>query len=93
VVQLLPASEVAAEIGKSEMWVLRDYRIRLWQNGSSSRGSSVGSMIPGSNAEILEEKSGYYKVKSPLDGSIGWISSMQVAGTRLQNRETRAVCR
>ena len=74
------------------MWILANHRIRLWQNPSPSKGRPVGEMIPGSRAVILEERGDDYRVRSPLDGSEGWIGKVQVAGTRFQDIQTRETC-
>ena len=91
-VELQPASVWAAEMGRTEAWILANHRIRLWQSPSPSKGRLVGEMIPGSRAVILEERGDDYRVRSPLDGSEGWIGKVQVAGTRFQDIETRDTC-
>lgn len=91
-VELQPASVLAAEMGRTETWILANYRIRLWQSPSPSKGRAIGEMMPGSRAVILEQRGDDYRVRSPLDGSEGWIGKVQVAGTRLQDIQTREAC-
>jgi len=93
-IALLSAKEVAKEIGQSEMWVLSNYKINLWSKTSKNgKGSVVGRLISGSHALIIDENSRDYKIQSPLDKSIGWISKIQVKGTLLQDTKTREKCK
>ncbi len=80
------------ELGRSESWVLQNHRINLWERPGSDRGSKVGELLVGSRAVIVEESPGAYRVKSPADGSIGWISDIQVAKTLTQDVSTRQAC-
>lgn len=91
--QLQSAASVAAELGRTEIWVLQNHKINLWNAPGQGRTRKVGELIPGSRAVILEEQGDAYKVKSPLDGSTGWISSVQVARTIHQDVSTRKPCR
>lgn len=91
-VELQPASVWASEMGRTETWILANHRIRLWENPSPSKGRPVGEMIPGSRAVVLEERGDDYRVRSPLDGSKGWIGKVQVVGTRFQDIQTRETC-
>jgi hypothetical protein len=92
-VVLLSASDVASEFGKSEMWVLSNHRVNLFsKTRNEGKGSAVGEMIPGSHARIIDRRGGDYLVRSPLDGSQGWISPIQVAGEVLQDPDTNELC-
>ena len=92
-IELFSASELAKEYGKNEMWVLNNVKINLWERASSKgKGKKVGQMLPGSRALILETSTGDYKVKSPLDKSVGWINKIQVKKTLFQDTETRKAC-
>lgn len=82
----------AKELGQSEAWVQQNHRINLWQRPGADRGSKVGALLVGSRALILEESTGAYRVKSPADGSIGWISDIQVAQTLSQDVASREPC-
>jgi hypothetical protein len=92
-VELLPTSDVASELGTSEAWVLSNFRINLFsKTRNEGKGRPVGEMIPGSRARIIDRRGGDYLVISPLDGSQGWISSIQVAGEVLQDPDTNELC-
>lgn len=92
-IELHSAQYMANEYGQSEMWVLSNVKINLWEKETpKGKGKKVGSMIPGSRALIIEEGSEDYKVKSPLDKSIGWISKIQINRTLYQDTETRQPC-
>ena len=93
-IELHSAKYMGKEYGQSEMWVLSNVKINLWEKETpKGKGKKVGSMIPGSRALIIEEGADDYKVKSPLDGSIGWINKMQVSRTLYQDKETRKPCK
>ena len=81
----------ANELGKSEMWVLANHRINLWQKPRPDKGRKVGEMRVGSRALILEEKAEDYRVEGPLDAS-GWVNKIQVANTLYQRVKTFEPC-
>lgn len=91
-IELKDAAFWANELGRPETWVLQNHRINLWERSGSDRGRKVGEMIPGSRAVILDENSDGYRVRSPLDKSVGWISQIQVARTLRQDTGTRRAC-
>lgn len=92
-IELLSAKEIANELGKSEMWVLMNYKINVWEKSTpDGKGRKVGEMRPGSRAVIIEEGSQDFKIKSPLDKSIGWVNIIQIKGTLMQDTETRRSC-
>ena len=92
-IELHSASYVANEYGESEMWVLQNIKINLWEkNTSQGKGRIVGKLLPGSRALIIQKGSEDYKVQSPYDKSIGWVNEVQVAKTLLQDTETRKPC-
>ena len=72
--------------------VQANHRINLWQGYASDRGRKVGEMLVHSRGIILDENSDAYKVKSPLDQSVGWVSKEQVARTLRQDVQTRRPC-
>lgn len=93
-IELHSAKYMANEYGQSEMWVLSNVKINLWEKETSKgKGKKVGSMMPSSRALIIEEGLEDYKVKSPLDKSIGWISKIQVSKTLYQDTDTREPCK
>ena len=56
------------------------------------KGTRVGQMLPGSRAFILVESDQDFRVRSPLDGSEGWVGKIQVKRTLFQDTETRERC-
>jgi len=91
---LLSAKEVAREFGWTESYVLQNHRINVWEKTTSNgRGRVVGKMHPGSNALLLERSGDDFKIVSPLDRSIGWVNSIQVARTHYMNPNTFQKCR
>jgi hypothetical protein len=52
----------------------------------------VGHLLVGSRAVIMNETADAYQVQSPADGSVGWISKIQVARVLKQEVETRRPC-
>lgn len=92
-IELVSAREVAAEAGTTEEWVVRNYRVNIWARPTpQGKGRKVGAMLPGSRAVILEEGPEDYRVRSPLDQSVGWVSKIQVKRTLYQDVETREPC-
>lgn len=93
-IELHPACDIAEIYEKSEAWVLGNYKVNLWEKQTSQgKGKSVGKLLPGSRAVILEKGPEDYKVKSPLDKSVGWINKMQVKRVLKQDTITRKPCR
>jgi len=92
-IALVSPAELAREIGRSEAWVIANHKINLWQKmDSSGRGRVVGKMLPGSHALILGRNPQGYKVRSPLDKSVGWVGKIQVKRTLWQDTNTREAC-
>lgn len=93
-IELYSAAYLSNEYGKSEMWILQNIKIKLWQKTTpQGKGRVVGKMLPGSRALIIEKGSEDYKVKSPYDKSIGWVNIVQIKRTLLQDTETRKPCK
>jgi len=92
-IELLSAKEVAKEYGASVQWVLANHKVNVWQLRGSSRGKKVGELLPGSRALILEKFENEYKIRSPLDKSIGYVSKIQVKKTLMQHPKTFELCR
>ncbi len=82
----------AEELGRPEMWMQENYRINLWQGASPNKGQKVGELRVGSHALILQESEDDYRVRSPMDSSVGWVSKIQVERTLFQNTETNEEC-
>lgn len=92
-VELQSAAWWARELGRSEAWVLQNHRIKLWgAPNSEGKGRNVGEMLPGSRAPVIEERGRSFRVRSPLDGSEGWVGEVQVADIVMQDVETREAC-
>ena len=91
-IEIKSAAFWARELDWPEMQVLATHRINLWQRLGDDRGRKVGELLPGSRAAIIEESAGGYRVRSPMDKSIGWVSKVQVERTLHQHVETREPC-
>lgn len=88
------AKQLSKELGKPKKWVVANYRIKLLDRETGKgKGKVVGNLLPGSRAEILKVGPDHYQVKSPLDGSVGWISRAQVRHTLLLDSKTLQPCR
>lgn len=88
-IELHSAAHLAKESGTTEMWVIKNLKINLWQKESSQgKGRKVGELLPGSRALIISKGKDDYKVESPYDNSIGWINKIQVKRTLIQNIHT-----
>jgi len=92
-IELHSISYLAKEYMESESWVLNNVKINLWDGPNNQRSlKPVGKLLPGSRAIILDEQRGSYKVKSPLDQSVGWINNVQVSKTGYYNPITYEPC-
>ena len=92
-IELHSAKHTAREYGKSEAWVIRNHKVNLWAKTSpEGKFPLAGKMRPGSRAIILDERGDDYKVRSPLDSSIGWVNRVQVSRTLMQDTETFKPC-
>ncbi len=93
-IETLSAKQWSQELGKSDRWVISSFKVHLWENPSDSdRGKIVGKLLPGSRALIVEKRGDYYKVKSPLDKSIGWINKIQIERIVMQDDKTYEPCK
>lgn len=93
-IELLSAKQVAKEYDTTEMWVLQNYKVNLWEKTSANgKGRKVGEMHAGSRALLLEIDGDDFKVKSPKDKTIGWVNSIQVSKTLFQSPETYEKCK
>ena len=92
-IELWPASKVAQELGRSEAWVVSSYKVNVWaKKTEDGKFPKVGEMRAGSRALLLEISDQDFKVKSPLDGSIGWVGQIQVSGILRQDDQTFEPC-
>ncbi len=63
---------------------LHTRKITLWDQPSSFSGArKIGEIVPGTITNIIEKYENYYKVSSPLDGTVGWISQKQAVSLSL----------
>jgi len=93
-IEIYSANEVARELNMTETWILQNYKVNIWTKQSvNGKGRVVGHLLPGSRALIIAEGAEDYKIKSPLDGSVGWINKIQVKETLIQNSKTFEPCR
>lgn len=70
------------------------YKLNIWsKSNAQGKGRPVGKIRAGSRAVILKEGKDSYKIKSPLDGSVGWISKIQVVRTLKQDTKTHKACK
>lgn len=92
-VKLLSVDFWAKETGQRRSYILTKFKINTFRNESTNRvGHYVGELIPGSKALIIKEGIDDYKIKSPYDGTIGWISKIQVEKTLYMNIKTLEPC-
>ncbi len=81
------------ELGRPESSVLSSFKINVWSKpDEQGKGVKVGEMLPGSHANIIGETKESYRIKSPFDGSTGWVNKMQFDGIDYQNIITRRPC-
>lgn len=92
-VELKGSAFWAKELGQPELVVLETHRINLWEKPGPDRGKVTGKMRVGSHAVILEEAKDAYKVQSPLDKSVGWVSRIQTERTLYQDVTTFEPCK
>lgn len=90
-IQLHSAKFLALAYGKSPKWVSENVKFDLWEK-PEDKGRVVGKILPGSRALILESTTEDFKVKSPLDGSIGWINKIHVSILLKIDTETGKEC-
>jgi len=92
-VECLSPKDVAYEVGKTEEWAIRNYEVAVWgKTSDEGKFPKVGSMRCGSRALLIEERENDYKVLSPLDNSVGWVSKVQIAKVIFQNPITFKKC-
>lgn len=93
-VSLYSAKYLAKEFGWSEMRVVREHKVNLWEKTSSQgKGRIVGEMRAGSNARLIDKSGNDYYVQSPLDKSKGWVSDVQVDKVVKLNPKTFKRCK
>jgi hypothetical protein len=92
-IELHSAADVAREMGTTEAWVVGNYKIKLWKKSTAQgRFPAVGNLLPGSRALLLKTSGPDFQVKSPYDGSTGWVNQLQVSGILMQDDITFMAC-
>ena len=92
-IQLLSIKQVAKEYDATEMWVVQNYKVNVWEKTSANgKGKNVGKMRCNSRALIIDRSGDDYKILSPLDKSIGWVNKVQIENTIYQNPNTYEDC-
>lgn len=96
---MLPCSLAFAECKQFiELWSAEESGsgsyVNLWSNPTESgKFPKAGALRPGSRALIIATSAQDFKVKSPLDGSVGWVNKMQVKRMLMQDDKTYKPCR
>jgi hypothetical protein len=76
---LYPDESLATMYNKNKcMNSLHAKKIIIWDQPSSISGArKIGEISPGTITNVLERYENYYKVRNPLDGTVGWIRQKQ----------------
>ena len=76
---LYPDASLATMYNKNKcMNNLHAKKIILWDQPSSfSEARKIGEIDPGTITDVLEKYENYYKITSPIDGTVGWIRQRQ----------------
>ena len=76
---LYPDASLATMYNKNKcMNSLYAKKIILWDQPSSFSGArKIGELDPGTITDVLEKYENYYKITSPIDGTVGWIRQRQ----------------
>ncbi|RJR48375.1 MAG: hypothetical protein C4576_08485 [Desulfobacteraceae bacterium] len=87
------AKHLSKELGKPVNWVIANYRIKLFDKETDKgKGKVVGKLTPGCRAQIMKTGAENYQVKSPIDGSVGWVNRKEVRHVLLLDRKTFKPC-
>ncbi len=93
-VALWPAGDIAKKIGKDKKWVFLNYRVDIWDTPpSEQKGSVVSKLRASSYARIIEKRDEDYKVESPIDKTVGWLSKEHVKTISWKNPKTKKLCK
>ena len=60
---------------------------------SEGEGEVLSKLRASSYAQIIEKRSNEYKVQSPADKAVGWISSEHVKTISWKNPKTKKLCK
>ena len=86
-IELHPLRVLAYQFDVDKRWVSNNIKIKLFKDPFTQK-QLTGRLLPGSRAIIIKKIPGAYLVKSPYDGSIGWVHRSHVARTLWQDTET-----
>ena len=93
-VALWSAADIAEKIGKDKKWVFLNYTVDLLNMPpSEGEGEVLSKLRASSYAQIIEKRSNEYKVQSPADKAVGWISSEHVKTISWKNPKTKKLCK
>ena len=92
-VEIITYSSLQKETGMSRSQLLMNYNINLWEKSNAKgKGKQVGEINPGAHALILESGKDSYKIFTPMDEYIGWVSKIQVERTMRLTPSSRKAC-
>ena len=76
---LYPDEYLSTFYNKNEcMNSLRKKKINIWDQPSSFEGArKIGEITPGTITNVLEKYENFYKIISPVNGTVGWIRQKQ----------------
>jgi len=75
---LYPYEDLAIMYNKNKCMNSLRHKIDLWDQPSSFEGArKIGEITPGTITNVLEKYENFYKIASPIDGTVGWIRQKQ----------------
>ena len=75
---LYPNEQLATMYNKNKCMNSLRQKIDLWDQPSSFEGAKkIGEITPGTITNVLERYENFYKIISPINGTVGWISQKQ----------------
>ena len=72
---------MAEQLGISEREVPTRYGVNLWASPPPEGRRVASQLIPGAQALIVEEQEDAYRVRNPVDQTVGWVGRREVART------------
>ena len=83
--------------GRTPEEIQINHRINLWSDWKYYKGHKIGEILVGSHAVIIKKETNGeytgYLIKSPYDGSVGWIRNPQVEKIIYQDTNTFKICK
>ena len=92
-VEVTDAKAWAAELKRTEDWVVANHRVTLWKRQSPDRGDKVGELRAGAIAVVLRETETEYRVRTAEGGSEGWLEKTAAGRTLYRHVKTGAECK